>query len=502
MTGISRAVRLRLWVPLALAAVALLLALPAVGRAVAVQTFPVPSPASDLQQIVAGPDGALWFTEQGANNVGRITTAGQITEYPIPNNASGLADSGPTGIVSSGGGLWFLTDIGESTYRMATDGTFTPVYSNQLYPAAKLAPSDTGGVWLLQSFGDGNPQDGQALVRVDPNGMATDYPASHTNHLDSIAEAPDGSVWFNNGGSYLYRMTDAGAQVSSLLSLPAPNEVSSIAFAPDGTLWFTDYAPNALTGDGCCGGVDELAGGMSHRTPIGVQQVVEGLEPDSLTVGPDGALWFAFHKPPPFPSQMNSFDGIGRIDPATGQVQLADTDPSVPSDIAFGSDGALWFVDNGANDIGRIAVSASLFPSGGGGATGGGSAMGGGVPSAPAVALTLPSARIASLRRTGMLRIGCRLTGAGRCSLTATITATAARRLGLKPAHGAKTLSLADGSVVLHRAGRATIRLRFATRFLRALARERNGTPATITAVSSAPGAKSVRLTRRLILRR
>jgi len=199
---------------------------------------------------------------------------------------------------------------------------------------------------------------------------------------------------------------------------------------------------------------------------------------------------------------MNSFDGIGRIDPATGQVQLADTDPYVPSDIAFGSDGALWFVDNGANDIGRIAVSASLFPSGGGGATGGGSAMGGGVPSAPAVALTLPSARIASLRRTGMLRIGCRLTGAGRCSLTATITATAARRLGLKPAHGAKTLSLADGSVVLHRAGRATIRLRFATRFLRALARARDGIPVTLTAVSSAPGAKSVTSTRTLILRR
>lgn len=84
-----------------------------------------------------------------------------------------------------------------------------------------------------------------------------------------------------------------------------------------------------------------------------------------------------------FPSQMNSFDGVGRIDPATGQVQLADTDPYLPSDIAFGADGGLWFVDNGANDIGRITISPSLFPSGGGGATGGS------VPSAPAVALTL-----------------------------------------------------------------------------------------------------------------
>jgi virginiamycin B lyase len=486
-----------LWIAVVVApAVVLVLALPAVGRAVTVRAFPVPSPAADLRQVVAGPDGALWFTEQGAGSVGRITTAGQITEYPIPNNASGLADTGPTDIVSSGGGLWFLTDIGESTYRMATNGTFTPVYSDGFCPAASLAPSDTGGVWLMQSFGDGNPQDGQALVRVDPNGTATDYPATHTNHLDSTAHAPDGSVWFNNGGSDLYRMTDAGAQISFPLSLPSPNEVSSIAFTPDDTVWFTDYAPNSLTGDGCCGGIDELAGGVSHRTPIGIQHAVEGIEPDSLTVGPDGTLWFAFHKPPPFPSQMNSFDGIGRIDPATGQMQLADTDPYVPSDIAFGSDGALWFIDTGANDIGRIAISPSLFPSGGGGA-----ATGGGVPSAPAVALTLPSARIASLRRTGRLRIECRLAGAGRCSLTATITATAARRLGLKPAHEATTFSLGHGLAVLPRAGRATIRIRFATRFLRALTHARNGVPVTVTAVSSAPGARSVTLTRLLIVR-
>jgi streptogramin lyase len=72
-----------LQVPLALA-VALLLALPAVGRAVTVRTFRVPSPAADLHQIVAGPDGALWFTEKGANKVASISTAGQITEYPIP----------------------------------------------------------------------------------------------------------------------------------------------------------------------------------------------------------------------------------------------------------------------------------------------------------------------------------------------------------------------------------------------------------------------------------
>src|SRR5436309_9692040 len=34
-------------------------------------------------EITAGPDGALWFTEQGnPGGLGRISTAGALTEYP------------------------------------------------------------------------------------------------------------------------------------------------------------------------------------------------------------------------------------------------------------------------------------------------------------------------------------------------------------------------------------------------------------------------------------
>ncbi len=31
--------------------------------------------------ITAGPDGALWFTNRGNNSIGRITTAGVVTNY-------------------------------------------------------------------------------------------------------------------------------------------------------------------------------------------------------------------------------------------------------------------------------------------------------------------------------------------------------------------------------------------------------------------------------------
>jgi streptogramin lyase len=66
--------------------------------------FPVPTGASGLQGITLGADGNLWFTEQVANRIGRITPAGQITELAcIPTGASG-----PSGITAGPDGkLWF-----------------------------------------------------------------------------------------------------------------------------------------------------------------------------------------------------------------------------------------------------------------------------------------------------------------------------------------------------------------------------------------------------------
>ncbi len=56
--------------------------------------------------ITVGPDGALWFTDGGDESIGRITTAGQISEYPIGTRTP----SSPEGIVTVGGELWFAQE--------------------------------------------------------------------------------------------------------------------------------------------------------------------------------------------------------------------------------------------------------------------------------------------------------------------------------------------------------------------------------------------------------
>jgi sugar lactone lactonase YvrE len=358
-------------------------------------------------------------------------------------------------------------------------------------------------VWLMMAHGDGNDQDGDALVRLDPDGTTTGYPASHPNSLDAIALAPDGAVWFNNEGSYLYRLTDAGGQTSAPLPSAPAAEVSSVAFTADGTPWLTEHVPNTLEGAGCCGAIGEISGGGVHITPVGAQDPVDGIEPHSLILGPDGALWFAFSKA--WSGAKSGFDGIGRINAVTGQIQLADLDPNVPDDITFGSDGALWFVDNGANDVGRVAVDASLF----GAAAGTTPTPGTGtpvttttvIPRAPAITLKLPSARIAAVRRTGALKVGCRLSGAGKCSVSATVSAAVAKRLGLRVPRHARNVVLDQGSAVLRHAGSVTITLRFRAAVRRALAHLRGSARVAITGVSSAPGTRSVSVTRRILLR-
>lgn len=70
--------------------------------------FPVPTPASGPGYIAKGVDGALWFTEDGAGKVARITVDGVVSETPIPT-----ANSGPNGITSGpDGNLWFAETIG------------------------------------------------------------------------------------------------------------------------------------------------------------------------------------------------------------------------------------------------------------------------------------------------------------------------------------------------------------------------------------------------------
>src|SRR6185295_5877371 len=53
--------------------------------------------------ITLGPDGVMWFTENGSNRIGRISTTGKISKFDLP-----IPNGGPSGIAGRADGtLWF-----------------------------------------------------------------------------------------------------------------------------------------------------------------------------------------------------------------------------------------------------------------------------------------------------------------------------------------------------------------------------------------------------------
>jgi len=113
--------------------------------------FDVPTPASGVSGITRGPDGALWFTEQSADRIGRITTAGAITEYALPSPGSS-----PTAITPGpDGALWFTEQYGNRIGRITTTGAI----SEFTVPTAASSPhgitaGPEGALWVTEKYGD------------------------------------------------------------------------------------------------------------------------------------------------------------------------------------------------------------------------------------------------------------------------------------------------------------------------------------------------------------
>src|SRR5579862_5143496 len=71
---------------------------------VTIKEYDVPTPQSRPHDPAVGPDGALWYTGQKANKIGRLDpNTHQFKEFPLKT-----PDSGPHGLVADDkGNIWF-----------------------------------------------------------------------------------------------------------------------------------------------------------------------------------------------------------------------------------------------------------------------------------------------------------------------------------------------------------------------------------------------------------
>jgi virginiamycin B lyase len=296
--------------------------LAAQAPSVSYTTYSGPSLIS-IDWVTTGPDGALWFTGSAPTKteIGRITTAGAITEYPLSNTPAGIV-TGPDGA------LWFTERNVHQIGRTTAGGSITefPVRAEGEW----IVSGPDGALWFTES-------NAVNIGRITTMGVVTEYPLPSLNPNGAIVitVGPDGALWFTDSGKgdRIGRITTTGGVTE--YAVPGPDRfLDSLVAGPDGALWYTTLFP-AVIGRMTTGGV------ITAEYPFGPSG--SALFPYDLTVGPDGALWFIWA----------SVDGgdiaLGRI--TTGGViteyVLPVSLPAGGSSITKGPDNALWIGGGG-----------------------------------------------------------------------------------------------------------------------------------------------------------
>jgi virginiamycin B lyase len=261
--------------------------------------------------IVSGPDDRLWFTGFNTGNVGSISTAGSLTEYPVPDGARAGIATGPDG------NLWFVT-VGNNIGRLTPTGVLTefPVPTPGS-GALGITTGPDGALWFTENLAN-------QIGRVTTTGQFTEYPVPNTEPY-SITSGPDGALWFTEFVGNIGRITTAGLVTEYAVpgSARYPG-TGGITTGPDGALWFTESIRDAvgrITTDGVVTQYEYDA------------QVSGG---GGITTGPGGDLWFTL-----------GHSEIGRV--TTAGVFTFYTTPmstTYPVSIATSNSGAIWFTEH------------------------------------------------------------------------------------------------------------------------------------------------------------
>jgi len=276
-------------------------------------------------QIVAGPEGGLWFTAHNPARIDRFTPEGILSEVFI------APGSNPQGItVGPEGNLWFTEPGHERVGRITPAGAVTEFASDGITGEPEgITTGPEGNLWFTESSG--------TIGRITPAGFVTEFSAGITGSgLYGITPGPEGNLWFTEG-SKIGRITPAGAVTEFSTGITPGSEPHDIALGPDGNLWFTERAGGRIGRITPEGVVTEFSSGISP-----------GAEPQEIIAGPRGSLWFT----------ERAGGRIARITPegVVSEFSAGITPGSEPAGIAAGADSSLWFTE----ETGQIAQATLL----------------------------------------------------------------------------------------------------------------------------------------------
>ena len=286
----------------------------------------IPTADSDPRAITVGSDGNLWFTESSENlpaQIGRITPAGDVTEFPVECNFCILTD-----IVQGPDDVLYYTSNEDELGRITTDGTSLPAV--QMPDTDVLAGSlavHGDDVWITDF-------NNHSVWRYDiPTGQFTQYvPPTPGASPSDVAVDASGIVWFTESGASQIGRLDPATGV--ITEIPTSNVPRDITVATDGQVWFTSrFTPQA---------VSRLNPATNEIT---VFPVASG-GPQGIASSPDGSVWFT----------LTTKGNIARIANDGVITETKIVKGSEPFGITVDAEGDPWYTMMSANKIAEFQL--------------------------------------------------------------------------------------------------------------------------------------------------
>jgi virginiamycin B lyase len=264
---------------------------------IAFQEWTVPTLGQRSRDPVEAADGAIWWAGQWGNLIGRIDPAtGEMTEYPLPDNAMPHSV-----LLDEAGDVWYTGNKNGTIGRLDPDtGEITE------YPMPDPAAEDphtavfdrNGILWftLQQSnmVGRLDPASGEVDLVTMPTADAKPY---------GIKIDAEGTPWVACNGSNCLVEVDPETMALTETLLPIPETtVRRLDIADDGMIWYVNSSQGRL------GRLDPTSGEIEEwPSPSGPDS-----HPYALAVV-DGIVWYNESGKRP--------DALVRFDPKTETFQ-------------------------------------------------------------------------------------------------------------------------------------------------------------------------------------
>jgi len=302
---------------------------------VTIREWDVPTPRARPHDPAASPDGALWFTEQEANKLGRLDPAtGTIRDFPLKT-----PHSGPHGLVADAdGNIWYTGNyaalIGKLDPRTGNVTEFALPAESARDPHS-LAFDAKGMLWFTvqggNSVGRLDPRTGKVEVKAVPTPHALPYGIVVNNHGVPI--------FCEFGANHLGEIDPKSLAITER-KLPEGARPRRLAVAADDRVYYSDFARGYLARfDPATGEVKEWA------SPGGPAS-----QPYGIAITRDGMVWYSEAGVHP--------NTVVRFDPKTESFAQAPI-PSgggVVRNMVATPDGRLYLACSGVNKIGIVEV--------------------------------------------------------------------------------------------------------------------------------------------------